>query len=207
MLASAGYAPAYGERQLTALELQHVQRALKFIMQQQEPYPALVVDGAWNIVMSNGAAHRVFGLFQEASAVGGEHRRNAMHMICHPAGMRRFIVNWEEFAGPLVQMIHRETADGRDPAAARLRDAVLSYPGMPSRWSSPDASAPFPPLLTMRLKKDEFCLTLFSTLTTLAMPRDITLEQLKIECFYPADSATEKVVRRLASRTPSGTYL
>ena len=171
---------------------------LDFIMKQQEPYPALVVDGSWNIVMGNGAARRIFGLFQEAPAVSGEQRRNAMHMICHPHGIRRFITNWEEFAGPLLQMIHREIAAGGNTAARVLLDALLAYPEMPSRWSVPDPLAPVPPVLTMRLEKDDVSLAFFSTLTMLATPRDITLEQLKIECFYPADSATDTAVRDLA---------
>lgn len=203
MLLAAGYAPAYGERDLGAAELAHVKRALEFIMKQQEPYPALVVDGGWNTVMRNAAAGRIFRLFQDGSALRGAAARNAMHMICHPDGLRRFIANWEEFAGPLVQMIHREAAAGANPAAARLRDALLAYPGMPSRWSIPDARAPVPPLLTMRLERDDLSFSFFSTLTTLATPRDIVLEQLRIECFYPADAATAEAARRLAEAETS----
>jgi len=202
MLIAAGYAPAYGTRALEAPELEHVRRALAFILTQHEPYPALVVDGEWNTVMTNGAARRIFGLFQEGSALPGDAARNAMHMICHPDGIRRFIVNWEEFAGPLVQMIHRDAAGGAGPAAGRLRDALLAYPGMPSRWKVPDPHAPVPPVLTMRLERGDLSLAFFSTLTTLATPRDIMLEQLKIECFHPADAATEDAARRLAAAAP-----
>jgi len=55
-------------------------------------------------------------------------------MICHPDGLRRFILNWEKFAGPLVQMLHREAASGTNAVAARLRATLLAYPGMPPRW-------------------------------------------------------------------------
>jgi transcriptional regulator with XRE-family HTH domain len=199
MLLAAGYAPAYAERGLDAPELAHVRRALEFILQRQEPYPAIVVDGGWNTVMGNGAARRLFGPFQEGAALSREQARNAMHVICHPAGMRRFIVNWEEFAGPLIQTLHREAASGANAAVARLRDELLAYPGMPPRWKIPDPRAPVPPVLTMRLKKDELRLAFFSTLTMLATPRDITLEQLRIECFYPADSVTEESARRSAA--------
>jgi hypothetical protein len=130
--------------------------------------------------------------------------RNAMHVTCHPDGLGRYIENWEEFAGPFIQTLHREAAHGTNAAAARLRDAVLAYPGMPPRWRTPDPRAPAPPVLTMRLKRDDSHLALFSTLTTLATPRDSTLEQLRIECFYPADRETEATAcsaRRL--RPPS----
>jgi len=204
MLLAAGYAPAYAERDLAAPELEHVRRALEFILKQQEPFPALVVDRTWDIVMANAAARRIFGLFKGPSSP--ERTRNAMHMICHPDGIRRFIVNWEEFAGPLVQMLHRDAAGSTNPVAARLRDTLLGYPGMPPRWKVPDPRAPVPPVLTMQLKKDDLSLAFFSTLTMLATPRDVMLEELRIECFYAADATTEAAVRRLAeSATARGT--
>ncbi len=203
LLLAAGYAPAYGERKLEAPELEHVRRALEFVLRQQEPYPAIVVDGEWNTVMGNQAARRIFGLFLGRSALSPEHARNAMHMVCHPDGLRRFIVNWEEFAGPLIQTLHREAAGGANAAVARLRDELLAYPGMPRRWRIPDPHAPAPPVLTMRLRKRDLSLAFFSTLTMLATPRDVMLEHLRIECFYPADAATEETARRLASAPPS----
>ena len=198
MLLAAGYAPAYRQRKLEAPELEHVRRALDFILRQHEPYPALVMDGGWNTIMSNQAARRIFGLFRNP-ALDPALARNAMHVTCHPDGLRRFIENWEEFAGPLVQTLHREAAGGANAAAARLRDAILAYPGMPPRWKIPDPFAPTAPVLTMRLKRDDLSVAFFSTLTTLLTPRDIMLEQLRIECFYPADRATEATARRLAA--------
>lgn len=199
MLVAAGYAPAYAERTLEAAELQHVRRAFDFILAQQEPYPALVVDGQWNIVKRNAAGPRIFGLFQADPPLPPRLARNALHAICHQAGLRRFIVNWEEFAGPLIQTVHREAAAGTNPAAARLRDEVLAYPGMPARWKIPDPNAPMSPVLTLRLKRGDLTLSFFSMLTVLAAPRDVMLEQLRVECFYPADAATEETARRLAA--------
>jgi len=203
LLVAAGYAPLYGERALSAPELQHVRRALEFILKQQDPYPAIVFDGEWNIMMRNDAHNRIFSLFRIVSETGRKEGRNAMRTICHPEAMRQFIVNWEEFAGPLMQTLHREAADGINVNAARLRDELLTYPGVPSRWKVLDPLSVVPPLLTMRLKKDDLSLAFFSTLTMLAMPRDITLQKLRIECFYPADTITEETARRLAlQRTP-----
>jgi transcriptional regulator with XRE-family HTH domain len=199
-LVAAGYAPIYGERELSAPELDHVRRALEFILKQQEPYPAIVFDGEWNIIMRNDAHNRIFSLFRIVSETGRKAGRNAMRTIFHPEAMRQFIVNWEEFAGPLMQALHREAADGVNVAAARLRDELLTYPDVPSRWKVPDPLSVVPPLLTMRVQKDDVSLAFFSTLTMLATPRDITLQQLRIECFYPADTITEETARRL-SRT------
>ena len=85
LLVSAGYAPAYGERPLSAPELEPVRRALQFTLRQQEPFPALVVDGEWNIVMRNEASHRIFDLFDEPAA-DGERTCNVMRTVFDPEG-------------------------------------------------------------------------------------------------------------------------
>lgn len=200
LLLSAGYAPAYGERELSAPELAHVRRALAFILRQQEPYPAIVVDRAWNVVMRNDASKRVFALFRGATPPGPEILNNALHATFHPDGLRQFIVNWEELAGPLIHTVHREAATS--DAAARLRDALLAYPDVPARWKVPDPAAAAAPVLSMRLARGDLSLAFFSTITTLANPFDLTLQQLRIECFHPADAATEATAGRLAATPP-----
>ena len=197
LLVSAGYAPAYGERPLTSPELEPVRRALQFTLGQQEPFPALVVDGEWNIVMGNEASRRIFDLFTDADC--DDVNVNVMRTVFDPRGLRRFIVNWEELAECLVNSLHRQVADTGSAVMVRLRDELLSYPGVPSRWSVPDPTVTMPPLVSMHLRKDDLSLTFFSMITTLGTPRDVTLQQLKIECFFPADAETEQLARRLAS--------
>ena len=197
MLLAAGYAPAFGMHELGAPELAHVRRALTFILKQQEPFPALVVDGGWDIVMRNDAVARIFGRFRGASSPGAAVLNNALHATFHPDGLRQFIVNWEELAGPLLHIVHREAAASE--RAARLRDALLAYPGVPRRWKVPDPEVAAAPVLSMRLKRNDLSLAFFSTITTLATPQDVTLQQLRIECFHPADAATEETARRLAA--------
>ena len=202
LLLVAGYAPAWPQRALDAPDLEHIRGALDFILERQEPFPAIVMDQEWNIVKTNRAARRIFGFFGATSALSPQHARNVMHMICHPRGLRRHIVNWDEFGGPLMQTIHREAATGPNTAGARLRDELLAYRDMPARWKAPDPHSPSPPVLTIRLKKDDVTLAFFSTLTMLATPHDVMLEQLKIECFYPADTNTEGVAPRLNADQP-----
>jgi len=201
LLVSAGYAPAYGERPLSAPELEPVRHALEFTLRQQEPFPALVVDGEWNIVMRNEGAARIFDLFVTPDC-GDEEVPNVMRTVFCPEGIRRYIVNWEELAECLVHSLHRQVAATGNDAMARLRDELLAYPGVPSRWSVPDPTVAMPPLVSMQLKKDDLSLTFFSMITTLGTPRDVTLQQLKIECFFPADAATEQTARHLASAQP-----
>src|SRR3954463_9464139 len=103
LLVSAGYAPAYGERPLSAPELEPVRRALQFTLRQQEPLPALVVDGEWNVVMKNDGAHRMFQLFAEPGDMAQP--VNVMRTVFCPGGLRRYIVNWEELAECLVNSL------------------------------------------------------------------------------------------------------
>jgi transcriptional regulator with XRE-family HTH domain len=198
LLLAAGYAPRYAHREIDAPELEQVRHALEYILKQQEPYPAIVIDEAWNIRMRNAASERIFRLFRDLSELPGDRAQNAMHILCHPKGLRRFMANWEEFVGPLIQSIHREAAARNNADVLQLRDELLSYPGMPTSWKTVNPTAAAPPLLTMQLKKDDLHLAFFATLTTLANPHEVTLQQLRVECLFPADKATEETARRLA---------
>lgn len=199
LLVSAGYAPVYGERPLGAPELEPVRRALQFILEQQEPYPAFVLDGQWNIVMHNDASRRIFGLFPKKYDAESA---NVMKTVFDPQRLRQYITNWEEVAECAMHSIHREVATTGSDAVIRLREELLAYPGVPSRWAAPDGLAPMAPLVNMKLRKDDLSLAFFSTITMFATPRDVTLQQLKIECFFPADTVTEQVARRLALPEP-----
>lgn len=197
LLVSAGYAPIYGHRPLGAPELEPVRRALEFILRQQEPYPALVLDGQWNVVMRNEASRRIFELFR-----GPLNTVNVMRTVFDPGMLRPFVVNWEEVAECLMHSLHREVAATSNEAVVRLRDELLAYPGVPSRWKTPGALGDMPPLVSMQLRKGDISMAFFSMITTLATPRDVALQQLKIECFFPADAITEQAARRLASAAP-----
>jgi transcriptional regulator with XRE-family HTH domain len=204
LLLSAGYAPVPGERPLGPPELEPVRRALQFILRQQEPFPAFVLDAHWNIVMRNDASRRIFGLFKGAGEhdMPGSTKVNVMRTVFDPGCLRRFIVNWENVAGCLMQSMHRDIAATGSDDVIRMRDEMLSYPGVPSRWAAPDSRAPEPSLIAMQLRKDDLSMAFFPTVTTFAAPRDVTLQQLKIECFFPADAVTEQVARRLALPEP-----
>jgi transcriptional regulator with XRE-family HTH domain len=198
LLLAAGFAPKYAHREIDAPELEQVRRALEFILQQQEPYPAIVIDEVWNIRMRNAASERIFRLFRELSELPSDRAQNAMHILCHPKGVRLFMTNWEEFVGPLIQSIHHEAAVSNSAGVLQLRDELLSYPGMPASWKSANPVSAALPLLTMQLKKGDLHLAFFATLTTFAHPHDVTLQQLRVECLFPADKATEETARRLA---------
>jgi hypothetical protein len=106
-------------------------------------------------------------------------------------------VNWDEFAGQMIQILHRDVAQG-GRAAAQLLDEIMAYPGLPAEWRLPRHASASSPVMTMQLAKGDFQLSFISTFTTLAMPMDAALQQIKIECFFPADDATAAKARQLA---------
>jgi transcriptional regulator with XRE-family HTH domain len=195
---AAGFVPPFGDQGWAAVDLEHVRDALDFILKQQEPLPAIVIDGKWDIRMRNESSRRIFGMFQKSYAMDRNLAQNAMHAVFHPKGLRPFIVNWADFASRLMQILHREAAQG-SRTAAKLRDEILVYPGVPAGWKVPQSPASSSPVMTMQLRKDELSLDFFSMLTTFAMPHEVALQQLKIECFYPADAATAAKARQLAA--------
>jgi transcriptional regulator with XRE-family HTH domain len=206
LLIAAGYAPIYRQTALGAPELTQVRRALGFMLAQQEPHPALVVDHHWNLLMQNEGAGRLFGLFLDAEAVAQvPGPPNVVRMTFHPRGLRQYIINWEALASPLIQQIHREAVGGiPDEGTLRLLQEVLSYPGVPARWRTPDAKAQSAPVLPMALRKGDLALRFFTTIATLGTPQDITLQELRIECFFPADEVTEDIAWRLARAASAG---
>lgn len=198
---AAGFAAQYGHRALDDTDLRYVSRALEFLLRQQEPFPCLVVDGGWNVRMRNDACLRIFETFRDEYEMGEGTANNAMHVVFHPKGLRPFIVNWHEFAGGMVDLLHREATVGGSALAKHLLAEILEYPGVPQSWRSsvPDPS----PVLTMKLCKGGTALSFFTTLTTFALPRDSALQQLRLESFFPADAATEDFARRASGSRES----
>jgi transcriptional regulator with XRE-family HTH domain len=196
LLLAAGFAPLYRETGLDAPEMEHARRALALILEHQEPYPAVVLDRHWNVLTTNGAADRFFGRLLPAAAGGSP--PNILRLMFDPAGLRPYVANWEEVAEALVQRAHREALGGvPDEGTTALLEEVLAYPGVPSRWRAPDLLAPFPkPYVAVQFRKGELALDFFSAVTTLGTPLDVTLQELRIECFFPADAATAAAVSR-----------
>ncbi|HEU5191666.1 MAG TPA: helix-turn-helix transcriptional regulator [Methylomirabilota bacterium] len=200
LLTAAGFAPIYRERGLEAPELADVRRALEFMLRQQEPFPALVLDGGWNIVLSNGGAQRLLSLYLAPAEIAALGPPNAMRLFYHPRGMRPYIVNWEPTAAALIQWLHRDVMRGvGEPETGRLLEELLSYPDVPRQWRVLDLDAARAPFLAVELVKGDVRLSFFSLLAGLGVPYDITLHELRVECFFPADQASETRLRRLAA--------
>jgi transcriptional regulator with XRE-family HTH domain len=192
LLEAAGFAAVYSEEPLSSDALGPARRAVEFLLERHEPYPAVAMDRHWNVVAPNAAAARLFaplvGVDPAAAAT-----LNAVETVFDPQGLRPGIVNWEEVAGHLVQRLHREAAGDR--AAAALLERCLGHPGVPRGFRAPDASGPPPPLLLLHLRVGERELRFFTALTTLGTAHDVTLEELRIETWFPADAEAEAFFR------------
>jgi transcriptional regulator with XRE-family HTH domain len=207
LLTAAGYAAIYRETGLEAPAMTQARHALDFILRQQEPYPALLLDRRWNVLKVNDGSARVQTAILDPAAVAELGPPNAMRLMFHPRAFRPYIVNWEATAASLIQWLHRDALSGFGDAQTRaLLDELLSYPEVPRHWRTLDLEASTAPFLPIEFRKGELGLKYFTTLTTLGTPHDITLQELRIESFFPADEATEELSRRLAERSaPSPT--
>jgi transcriptional regulator with XRE-family HTH domain len=200
LLLASGYAPIYRENQLDVPELEEARRAIEFILAQQEPYPAFVVDRHGNILMTNRGTERFLALFPQSALPG---RANAIRMVFHPNGLRPYITNWEDLAARLIQRVHREAAaNPSDAGMIALRDELLAYPGVPDRWRLPDPDGPPVAYFTIDYQWNNRLLRVFSTITTFGTPQDVTLQELRIESFFPADQSTRTFLNHPSHLAP-----
>ncbi len=202
LLLAAGYAPVYGETSLDDPRMIQVRAAVEIILKSNEPRSALAHDRHWNVVMANAAFVRFVTtiLGKEPAGllpltVSAAPRLNVLRFIFDPNGARKVIVNWEAIAKSLLNEAYRRLAWARDDTLKNLITELLAYPGVPARWREPDLEAPHELILPMELNLDGRIARMFSTVTTVATPHDVTLQELHIEVFYPADAETESVLQ------------
>jgi transcriptional regulator with XRE-family HTH domain len=197
MLTASGFSPIHAETDLSSPEMTSIRRAIDFMLRQQEPYPAIVMDRYWNLLLTNDGATRFLSAFIDLERLQAnfciDGKINLMQVIFHSQGLRPFIVNWEEFAGHLLQRVHREAiASGPSEQSTALLNELMSYPGVSDIWQTSDKSTQHALLLTIHLKRNRKDFQFFSTIVTLGTPYDITLQELRIECLFPASEVTEE---------------
>lgn len=199
MLLAAGYAPHYDETPLDAEEMAPVREALDRILAGHEPFPAVVVDQRWDLVTANAPALAIMadGVAPELL----EPPANALRLNLHPDGLASRIANFDEYGGHLVMRLQRQALLSQDPALAALLDEVLAYPGVRAASTAADpAQMLFVPLRLRTADAGE--LSFFSTLATFGTALDVTLAELAIESFFPADDRTAQVLRDAAPARP-----
>jgi transcriptional regulator with XRE-family HTH domain len=195
-LLAAGFAPMFQESTLDDRELAPVRIAIDAIVKQQEPYPTVVMNRHWDILATNSAAPRFFGMLLDGRTPYGA--GNILRVMFHPDGLRPFVENWEAVAQALVRRVHREAVGGAlDDTGRALLGEVLNYPGVPPRWRTPDLGAPLVPVVPVSFRHGDERFHFFSAVTVLGTPQDVTLQELRIECFFPLNDATATAARRV----------
>jgi transcriptional regulator with XRE-family HTH domain len=187
LLEAAGFAHVYRQTPLAADEMSHVRGVLQFILDRHEPYGAVLLDRYSNLLMANAAASRMLGALIDPSLVAAS--PNLLRMVCHPLGLRSAIVNWDEVARHLLGRAERELSHpGDDPAGTQLLAELRGYVGPMTHPAAGPSPADL--LLPVHIRKGELDVRLFSTIMTLGTPQDVTLQELRVETFFPADEAS-----------------
>ena len=190
LLTAGGFANVYKETELASADMAQVRQVLQFILDRHLPYAALVLDRMSTCLMGNTASSRLLSAVADPSLLTPN--ANLLRVVFHPQGVRRFIVNWTDVARVLLDRAERELASAHDDAAAALWREISEYAkdvSQPAsrRLHSDDV------LLPVHIRRSDVELRLFSTIMTIGTPQDITLQELRIETFFPADEDSEKV--------------
>jgi transcriptional regulator with XRE-family HTH domain len=193
MLLAGGYAPAYPEHELSAPPMAAVSAAIDAVLDGHLPYPAVVVDRHWEMVAGNAA---IAALTADAAAFLLEPPVNVLRLSLHPEGMAPRIANLDEWRAHVLQRLdHQATATG-DAELRTLYDELQAYPG----GNGPAVPAPAPGaaiVVPLRYRTPAGELALFSTTTVFGTALDVTVAELAIEAFYPADPDSAALLRRL----------
>jgi transcriptional regulator with XRE-family HTH domain len=204
LMHAAGFAPFFQQRALQTDEMKTVREALGLLLQHHEPFPALVVDRQWNMVMCNAAADRFIAMLGQPDdlwmRVDASGSRNVMRMTFHPDGMQPRLKNWAQVAKLLLTRLQREVA--ANPTHHGLRELladVTQLPGVPAEWRQQEwLTAMPPPIFPLEMDLGANTLRVFSMISTFGTALDITADELRVETFFPADDFSREFFRMLA---------
>jgi transcriptional regulator with XRE-family HTH domain len=195
LLLAAGYAPLYGETSLNDPRMSQVRAVIEIMLRSNEPRAAIAHDRYWNVLMANAAFVRLITMVLGKAPAGLSAMQlaspplvNLLHLLFDPESLRGVIVNWETSAKALLNQAYRRLAWARDERLKALIEDVLKYPGVPVRWREPELDTPHALILPIELNFAGKVVRMFSTITTVATPHDVTLQDLHVEIFYPADA-------------------
>jgi transcriptional regulator with XRE-family HTH domain len=191
LLVAAGFAPVYRQTDLAAPEMNAVKQAIDKLLKGHEPYPAVVVDRRWNLVAGNDP---VLLFIQDVDPGLLEPPMNVLRLTVHPRGLAARIVNFAEYRHHLLTRLRREAMLTGDDGLARLYEELVAYPAPDDDL---DAETSPPVVMPLRLRVPDGELSFFSTIATFGTAVDITIEELSIEAFFPADELTGDYLRSM----------
>ena len=201
LLLAAGFAPEFGLTDFTAPEMEHVRAAIEFIIEKQQPNPAALMDVNYNILSGNRSFDAALEIFIEGSLL--DHQpRNFVRLLLDDQGLRNTVVNAEDLLGRMIDRLRRRliSCPSDDDAQQLLEEAAsLMAPDSHGRPLSIHGSPEL--LVPIHLKKGDLEIRCFTVVTTLATVNDITLQELQIESYFPADKQSERFISSLGARS------
>ena len=202
MLLATGFAPRYGHTPLHDPAMATILASLQRVLDTHDPFPGVVLDRHWNVVLAN---HSDAAFVQLLPADLAGPPMNVFRASLHPDGLARHTIGFDNWAGYLLRQLDRLVTLTGDATAVAIRDEVLSYPNITELhhrvgWTTVSDTPEL--LIPFRLDLDGTELSMFTTLTTFGTPRDITLDELALELFFPSDPATTAYFGERAAREP-----
>lgn len=191
LLLAAGYAPGYRERPLASEEMAAMRAIVDHVLAGHEPYPALAVDRHWNMVAANAA---VTILTEQVSAALLEPPANVLRIALHPDGLAPQIVNYDEWRAHILHRLARQVEASADPVLAALHEELAGYDRQANDNETTLATDIAVPLVIDTVVGR---VSFVSTVTIFGTPVDVTLSELAIEAFYPADRPSAQLLQRL----------
>ena len=196
LLLAAGFAPVWAATDLSADSLAPVREALDYMLNQQEPYPAVVIDRRWNLLQANKGAVALLEFLVGPIAPGTP--INLADALVGPDVLRPHLVNWDAIVRYFIRSVEADASADATPETAALLERLLGYKDVRATLSHSPVTGITAPILPMHFQKGRNTLRLFTTIATLGTPQDITLQELRIESFFPMDDETRDVFRKWA---------
>jgi transcriptional regulator with XRE-family HTH domain len=190
LLLAGGYAPVHGERSLDEPDMVAAKQAVEAVLQAHSPYPALAVDRHWNLVVANDAAE---ALLADVAPELLTPPINVLRASLHPAGLASRISNLAEWRHHLLMRLRDDADRTADPALITLYEELRALPA-PISYRPPARTIPIAVPLVLRDTSSDEILSFLSTTTVFGTATDVTLAELTLECFYPADDATRRLL-------------
>jgi hypothetical protein len=201
LLIAAGFAPVWRQTDLAAPELDQISTALDYMLAQQEPFPAVAVDRHWNLLRSNSGAVRLVEFL--VGPLAPDTPVNLADALVAPDVLRPHLLNWADVVRYFVRSVEADAAADGTPETAALHQRLVAYQGVREAFNAAPTEWAVTPVLPMHFRKGKIELRLFTTIATLGIPQDITLQELRVESFFPMDDQTAGVLRGWSELTPA----
>jgi transcriptional regulator with XRE-family HTH domain len=202
LLVAAGFAPTYPERPLSDPDLTAARRAIDVLLKGHEPYPAFAVDRHWTLIASNGGFHpflKDIGFSRFTTPI------NVLSFTLHPHGLGPRLANHAQWRSHVLSKVRHQFELSRDPVLGALWEELRGYPAPPAAPGVSDDEGPFRGFaIPFQLRTEEGVLSFFTTTTLFGTPLEVTLSELSLECFYPADDSTAQALHRARPKQTQG---